>query len=151
VKINTDLICGLFQRHTFESSNGTNPPKKFKNNTLMKKYIKNAMTVAFFAASMSVVSAAYGAEVALPVSINQVGKMKFLVSTEPNTKLFVIIYDTDEQIIHQDAISSRKLYNFGNLLDGKYRMEIRNANKQLIQTKKFNILTETKRDLIAIQ
>jgi hypothetical protein len=82
---------------------------------------------------------------------NQVGKMKFLVSTEPNSKLFVIIYDTDEQIIHQEAISSRKLYNFGNLLDGKYRMEIRNANKQIIQTKKFNILTETKRDLIAIQ
>ena len=109
------------------------------------------MAVAFFTASMSVVSAAFGAEVALPVSINQVGKMKFLVSTEPNSKLFVIIYDTDEQIIHQDAISSRKLYNFGNLLDGKYRMEIRNANKQLIQTKKFNILTETKRDLIAIQ
>jgi hypothetical protein len=151
VKFNADLICGLFQTHTFESSNGTNPPKQYKTNTLMKKSIKNAMTVAFFAASMSVVSAAYGAEVALPVSINQVGKMKFLVSTEPNSKLFVIIYDTDEQIIHQEAISSRKLYNFGNLFDGKYRMEIRNANKQIIQTKKFNILTETKRDLIAIQ
>jgi hypothetical protein len=117
----------------------------------MKKYIKNAMAVAFFAASMSMTSRALAVEVGLPVSINQVGKMKFLVSTEPNSKLFVIIYDTDEQIIHQDAISSRKLYNFGNLLDGKYRMEIRNANKQIIQTKKFNILTETKRDLIAIQ
>lgn len=117
----------------------------------MKKLIIHAVAIASFATSMSMTSNAMATEVSLPVSINQVGKMKFLVSTEPNSKLFVVIYDADEHVIHQDAISNRKLYNFGNLLDGKYRMEIRNANKQIIQTKKFNILTETKRDLIAIQ
>jgi hypothetical protein len=122
-----------------------------KNNTLMKKHIKNAMAVAFFAASMSVVSAAYGAEVTLPVSIDQVGKLKFLVSVEPKSNLYVIILDADNNIIHQEILSSKKLFNLANLVDGKYRMEIQNARKQVITSKKFNILTEIKRDLVAVQ
>jgi hypothetical protein len=117
----------------------------------MKKQIKNALAIAFFAISMSMTSNAMATEVSLPVSINQVGKMKFLVSAEPNSKLVVIIYDADQNIIHQEAIASKKLYNFANLLDGKYKMEIMNANKQIIQTKTFNILTEVKRDLVAVQ
>jgi hypothetical protein len=122
-----------------------------KNNTLMKKHIKNAMAVAFFAASMSVVSAAYGAEVTLPVSIDQVGKLKFLVSVEPKSNLYVIILDADNNIIHQEILSSKKLFNLANLVDGKYRMEIQNARKQVITSKKFNILPEIKRDLVAVQ
>jgi hypothetical protein len=122
-----------------------------KNNTLMKKHIKNAMAVAFFAASMSVVSAAYGAEVTLPVSIDQVGKLKFLVSVEPKSNLYVIILDADNNIIHQEILSSKKLFNLANLVDGKYRMEIQNARKQVITSKKFNILTEIKHDLVAVQ
>ena len=117
----------------------------------MKKQIKNALAIALFAISMSMTSNAMATEVSLPVSINQVGKMKFLVSAEPNSKLVVIIYDADQNIIHQEAIASKKLYNFANLLDGKYRMEILNANKQIIQSKTFNILTEVKRDLVAVQ
>jgi hypothetical protein len=117
----------------------------------MKKHIKNAMAVAFFAASMSVVSAANGAEVTLPVSIDQVGKLKFLVSVEPKSNLYVIILDADNNIIHQEILSSKKLFNLANLVDGKYRMEIQNARKQVITSKKFNILTEIKRDLVAVQ
>lgn len=117
----------------------------------MKKYIINAMALAFFATSMSMTSQAIAAEVSLPVSINQVGRMKFLVSAEPNSKLVVIIYDADQNIIHQEVIASKKLYNFANLLDGKYKMEILNAKKQVIQSKTFNILTEVKRDLVAVQ
>jgi hypothetical protein len=117
----------------------------------MKKFIINAMALAFFATSMSMTSNAMAAEVSLPVSISQVGKMKFLVSAEPNSKLVVIITDADQNIIHQESIANQKLYNFANLLDGKYKMEIMNANKQIIQTKTFNILTETKRDLVAVQ
>ena len=117
----------------------------------MKKYIINAMALAFFATSMSMTPHAMAAEVSLPVSINQVGRMKFLVSAEPNSKLVVIIYDADQNIIHQESITSQKLYNFANLMDGKYKMEIMNANKQIIQTKTFNILTETRRDLVAVQ
>jgi hypothetical protein len=90
-------------------------------------------------------------EVSLPVSINQVGKMKFLVSAEPNSKLVVIISDADQNIIHQEAIESKKLFNFSSLVDGKYKLEIVNAKKQIIQTKTFNIRTETKRDLVAVQ
>ena len=117
----------------------------------MKKLIINTMALAFFATSMSMNANAMSAALSLPVSISQVGKMKFLVSTEPNSKLVVIITDADHNIIHQEAIASQKLYNFANLLDGKYKMEIMNANKQIIQSKTFNILTEVKRDLVAVQ
>ena len=117
----------------------------------MKKLIINAVALAFFATSMSMTSMAHAAEVTLPVSISQVGKMKFLVSTEPNSKLTIIIYDADQNIIHQEAIASQKLFNFASLVDGKYKLEIVNANKQVIQTKTFNILTEVKRDLVAVQ
>lgn len=117
----------------------------------MKKHIINAMALAFFATSMSMTSPVMAAGLSLPVSINQVGRMKFLVSAEPNSKLVVIIYDADQNIIHQEVIASKKLYNFANLLDGKYKMEILNAKKQVIQSKTFNILTEVKRDLVAVQ
>jgi hypothetical protein len=117
----------------------------------MKKFIINAMALAFFATSMSMNANAMSSALSLPVSISQVGKMKFLVSAEPNSKLIVIISDSDHNIIHREAIESKKLYNFSNLLDGKYTLEIMNANKQVIQTKTFNILTEVKRDLVAIQ
>jgi hypothetical protein len=117
----------------------------------MKKLIIYAVAIAYFTTSMSMTSNAMATEVSLPVSINQVGKMKFLVSAEPNSKLVVIITDADQNIIHREAIVNQKLYNFSNLLDGKYKMEIMNAKKQIIQTKTFNILTETKRDLVAVQ
>ena len=117
----------------------------------MKKHIKNAMAVAFFAASMSVVSATFGAEVTLPVSIDQVGKLKYLVSAEPKSNLYVIILDAENNIIHQEVISSKKLFNLASLADGKYRMEIQNGRKQVITSKTFNILTVTKRDLVAVQ
>ncbi len=117
----------------------------------MKKHIKNAMAVAFFAASMSVVSAAYGAEVTLPVSIDQVGKLKYLVSAEPKSNLYVIILDANNNIIHQEFITSKKLFNLASLVDGKYRMEILNTRKQVVTSKTFNILTEVKRDLVAVQ
>ena len=146
-----ELICGEIETSIFESSNGNNPPNKLKNNPLMKKHIKNAMAVAFFAASMSVVSAANGAEVTLPVSIDQVGKLKYLVSAEPKTNLYVIIFDADNNIIHQEVITSKKLFNLSSLVDGKYRMEIQNARKEVVTSKSFNILTEVKRDLVAVQ
>lgn len=151
MKFNADLICGIFQTHTFESANGTNPPKQYQTKTLMKKHIKNAMAVAFFAASMSVVSAANGAEVTLPVSIDQVGKFKFLVSAEPKSNVYVIIRDADNNIIHQEVISSKKLFNLASLVDGKYRLEVQNARKQVLTSKTFNILTEVKRDMVAVQ
>ncbi|MFM1836998.1 MAG: hypothetical protein RJA04_1686 [Bacteroidota bacterium] len=117
----------------------------------MKKLIINAVALAFFATSMFTTSLAHAAEVTLPASISQVGKMKFLVSAEPNSKLLVIIYDADQNIILQDAVTNQKLYNFASLMDGKYKLEILNSTKQVIQTKTFNIQTEVKRDLVAVQ
>jgi hypothetical protein len=117
----------------------------------MKKYIKNAMAVAFFAASMSVVSAANGAEVTLPVSIDQVGKFKYLISVEPKSKLYIVILDAENNIIHQELLSNKKLFNLARLVDGKYRLEIQNARKQVVTFKSFNILTETRRDMVAVQ
>jgi hypothetical protein len=146
-----DLICGYVETNTFDSRNGNNPPKQYLTNTLMKKHIKNAMAVAFFAASMSVVSAANGAEVTLPVSIDQVGKFKFLVSAEPRSNMYVIIRDADNNIIHQEVISSKKLFNLASLVDGKYRLEVQNARKQVVTFKSFHILTETRRDMVAVQ
>lgn len=109
------------------------------------------MALAFFAIGLSMNAHAKSEALNVPVSISQVGKMKFLVSAEPNSKLVVIIYDADQNIIHQESLKNNKLFNFASLLDGKYKMEIVNANKQIIQSKTFNILTEVKRDLVAVQ
>lgn len=118
----------------------------------MKKHIiKNTVAAVLFAASLPVVSAANGAELPLPVHIDQVGKMKFLISAEPKNSLSVVIYDGDNNIIHQEAISTKKLYNFANLADGNYRMEILDSHKNIVQKKAFHILTQTRRDLVAAQ
>ncbi len=117
----------------------------------MKNQIKNALAVIVFSASMSMVSAANGAEVTLPVSIEQVGKLKYLISVEPKSNVYVIILDAEKRIIHKETLSSKKLFNLASLADGKYRIEIQTARKQVITSKTFNILTEVKRELVAIQ
>jgi hypothetical protein len=117
----------------------------------MKKLIINAAALAFFATSLFTTSMAHAAEVTLPVSISQVGKMKFLVSAESESKLTVIIYDVDQNVILKDAFTNQKLYNFTHLSDGKYKLEIVNTNKQVVQSKTFSIQTEVKRDLVAVQ
>lgn len=103
------------------------------------------------AASMSITSAATAAELTLPVNIEQVGKMKFLVRAEPKSFLTVIIYDTENNILYNEQIFNQKLFSFSDLSDGKYRMEVLDSRKKLVQTKSFNIKTEVKRDLVAIQ
>ena len=103
------------------------------------------------AASMSITSAASAAELTSPVNIEQVGKMKFLVRAEPKSFLTVIIYDTENNILYNEQISNHKLFSFSDLSDGKYRMEVLDSRKKLVQSKSFNIKTEVKRDLVAIQ
>ena len=100
---------------------------------------------------MSVSSAANASELISPVNIEQVGKMKFLVRSEPKSSLIVIIYDQENNILFNEVISTQKLFSFSDLSDGKYRMDILNSRKKLIQSKSFNIQTEVKRDLVAIQ
>jgi hypothetical protein len=127
------------------------PPKFFKN-TFMRNFInKNSIAVFMLAASMSITSAASTAELTSPVNIEQVGKMKFLVRAEPKSFLTVIIYDTENNILYNEQISNQKLFSFSDLSDGKYRMEVLDSRKKLVQSKSFNIKTEVKRDLVAIQ
>jgi hypothetical protein len=118
----------------------------------MKNFIqKNSIAAVAFAAFLSLSSAASASELSLPVSIEQVGKLKFLVSPELKTQLIVTIYDTDNNLIHSEAITSKKMFSFADLVDGAYRMEILDARKNLLKSKTFSIKTEVKRDLVAIQ
>ena len=118
----------------------------------MRNFInKNSIAAFMLAATMSVTSAASAAELTSPVNIEQVGKMKFLVRAEPKSSLIVIIYDAENNILYNEQISSQKLFNFSDLSDGKYRMEVLDSRKKLVQSKSFNIQTEVKRDLVAIQ
>jgi len=127
-------------------------PPKFYKNTFMRNFInKNSIAAFMFAATMSSTSAASAAELTSPVNIEQVGKMKFLVRAEPKSSLIVIIYDADNNILYNEVISNQKIFSFSDLSDGKYRMDILNSRKKLVQTKSFNIQTEVKRDLVAIQ
>ena len=127
-------------------------PPKFYKNTFMRNFInKNYIAAFMLAASMSITSAASAAELTSPVNIEQVGKMKFLVRAEPKSFLTVIIYDTENNILYNEQISGQKLFSFSDLSDGKYRMEVLDSRKKLVQSKSFNIQTEVKRDLVAIQ
>jgi hypothetical protein len=127
-------------------------PPKFYKNKFMRNFInKNSIAAFMLAATMSVTSAASAAELTSPVNIEQVGKMKFLVRAEPKSSIIVIIYDTENNILYNEKISNQKLFSFSDLSDGKYRMEVLDSRKKLIQSKSFNIQTEVKRDLVAIQ
>jgi hypothetical protein len=125
-------------------------PPKFYKNTFMRNFInKNSITAFMFAAIMSVASAASAVELTSPVNMEQVGKMKFLVRAEPKSSLVVIIYDAENNILYNEVISNQKVFSFSDLSDGKYRMDILNSHKKLVQSKSFNIQTEVKRDLVA--
>jgi hypothetical protein len=118
----------------------------------MKNFIyKNSIATIMLVAIMSVASAATAAEITSPVNIEQVGKMKFLVRAEPKSSFVVIIYDAENNILYNEVISTQKVFSFSDLSDGKYRMDILNSRKKLVQSKSFNIQTEVKRDLVAIQ
>lgn len=127
-------------------------PPKFYKNTFMRNFInKNSIAAFMFAAVMSVASVASATELSSPVSIEQVGKMKFKINAEPNANLVIIIYDADNNILYNELISNQKLFSFSDLADGKYKIDVLNNRKKLVQSKSFNIQTEVKRDLVAIQ
>ena len=107
------------------------------------------MLAAFlFVASLSVVSAANGAELSLPVNIESVGKLKYMVSVQAGAT--VVIYDGKNNEIHKEAITSQKLFNLAGLSDGNYRMVVLDSNKKVLTSKSFTIKTELKRDIIAM-
>ena len=111
----------------------------------MKKYTLAAL---FLVASMSVVSAANGAELTLPVNIESVGRLKYMVSV--NAGATVLIYDGENHEIHKEYISTQKLFNLAGLSDGNYQMVVLDNNKKVLTSKSFKIKTEVKRDIIAM-
>ena len=111
----------------------------------MKKYTFAAL---LFAASLFVVSAANGAELSLPVNIESVGKLKYIVSVQAGAT--VIIYDGENNEIHKENIASKKLFNLAGLADGSYRMEVLDIRKNVLSSKSFTIKTEVKRDIVAM-
>mgnify|MGYP000955420973 CR=1 FL=1 len=111
----------------------------------MKKYTFAAL---LFAASLFVVSAANGAELSLPVNIESVGKLKYIVSAQAGAT--VIIYDGENNEIHKENIASKKLFNLAGLADGSYRMEVLDIRKNVLSSKSFTIKTEVKRDIVAM-
>jgi hypothetical protein len=113
----------------------------------MKKYTLAAL---FLVASMSVVSAANGAELSLPVNIESVGKLKYMVSVQSKTGATVTIYDGENNEIHKEGIASKKLFNLAGLSDGVYKMVVTDIYKKVLTVKSFTIKTEVKRDIIAM-
>ena len=111
----------------------------------MKKYIVAAFLLA---ASLSVASAATGAELTLPVNIESVGKLKYMVSVQAGAT--VLIYDGENHEIHKEYISTQKLFNLAGLSDGNYQMVVLDNNKKVLTSKSFKIKTEVKRDIIAM-
>ena len=115
----------------------------------MKKYSnKNTIAALLFAASLFVVSAANGAELTLPVNIEFVGKLKYMVSVKAGAT--VIIYDAENNEIHKEGIATQKLFNLAGLSDGNYRMVVLDNHKNVLTSKSFTIKTEVKRDIVAM-
>jgi hypothetical protein len=111
----------------------------------MKKYTFAAL---LFAASLFVVSAANGAELTLPVNIEFVVKLKYMVSVKAGAT--VIIYDAENNEIHKEGIASKKLFNLAGLSDGNYRIVVLDDHKNVLTSKSFTIKTEVKRDIVAM-
>ncbi|MCX6193075.1 MAG: hypothetical protein NTX34_01035 [Cytophagales bacterium] len=113
----------------------------------MKKYTFVAL---IFAASLFVVSAANGAELSLPVNIESVGKLKYMVSVQAKAGATVVIYDGENNEIHKEGITTQKLFNLAGLSDGNYRMVVLDDHKNVLTSKSFTIKTEVKRDIVAM-
>ena len=112
--------------------------------------INKSFVAAFtLAALMSLSSIASAKELSSPVSIEQVGKMKFKVNAQAKSTLFVVMYDGENNMLYNDLISSQKVFTFSHLADGKYRIDVLDAHRKIVQSKSFNLMTEVKRDLVA--
>ena len=104
---------------------------------------KTIFTVLLFAASIFTVNASDS------TTINQVGKLKFYVTTT-DKNLTVLIYDSNSDLIHQEYLTSNKLFKLDNLSDGKYTIKVIDIKKNPLVSKTFEIKSQTNRDLIVI-
>lgn len=82
-------------------------------------------------------------------TINQVGKLKFYVTTSDKNQS-LLIYDSNNVLIHQEFLNTNKLFKLDSLSDGQYTIKVIDIKKNLLVSKTFEIKSETKRDLIVI-
>jgi len=117
----------------------------------MKKSIaKSSFVAILIAASMSFSVASYAAENPTNVKIESQGNLKFLVSTNSKSNgLTINIYDNEKNLLIQESLMSKKVFDMGSLLDGAYTIEVLDAKRKVISSKSFSIKTETTRDIIA--
>jgi hypothetical protein len=104
---------------------------------------KTIFTVLLLTASIFAVNASDA------TTINQVGKLKFTV-TSTDKNLTVLIYDSNNDLVHKEYLNSNKLFKLDSLSDGKYTVKVVDLKKNPLVSKTFEIKSETKRDLIVL-
>lgn len=98
-----------------------------------------------------------GANASVKTRITQVNKsLSFNVWVEnTNKKVMVVVLDADKNEIHREYVGSRsekfaKTFDFSNLNDGKYTIEVITSNVDVVDSKSFEIKTNqiVNRDII---
>lgn len=99
-----------------------------------------------------------GATASVKTKIAQVNKsLSFNVWIEntANKKVMVIVLDADKNEIHREYVGYKlekfaKTFDFSNLSDGKYTIEVINSNVDVIDSKSFEIKTNqtVNRDIV---
>lgn len=99
-----------------------------------------------------------GAMASVKTKIAQVNKsLSFNVWIEntANKKVMVIVLDADKNEIHREYVGYKlekfaKTFDFSNLSDGKYTIEVINSNVDVIDSKSFEIKTNqtVNRDIV---
>ena len=99
-----------------------------------------------------------GTTASVKTKIAQVSKsLSFNVWVEnpANKKVMVVVLDADKNEIHREYVGSKagkfaKTFDFSNLNDGKYTIEVENSNVDVIDSKSFEIKTNqtVNRDII---
>ena len=82
-------------------------------------------------------------------TITQIGKLGFAVSASSKHSS-VLIYDSNNNLVHQEYLSSNKLFKLDSLSDGKYTIKVLDSRKNPIEVKSFEIKSETKKDIIVL-
>ena len=99
-----------------------------------------------------------GATASVKTKIAQVSKsLSFNVWVEntANKKVMIVVLDADKNEIHREYVGNKsekfaKTFDFSNLNDGKYTIEVVNSNVDVIDSKSFEIKTNqtVNRDII---
>lgn len=99
--------------------------------------------------ALLLVSSLISVKAADGTTITQIGKLGFAVAASPKSSS-VLIYDSNNNLVHQEYLSSNKLFKLDSLNDGKYIIKVLDSRRNPIEEKSFEIKSETKKDLIVL-